>query len=167
MAAEKDKFPVTQAVRALKAAGITYEGFLYDYVERGGTTTIAKALNLDEHIVIKTLVMETDAKKPLVILMHGDRSVSVKNLARILGVKSISPCEPAQAERNSGYKCGGTSPFGLKRRDMPIYVEKTILDLEYFYINGGHRGFCVRITPADLQRALTVTPVEVAIDSLD
>ena len=167
MASEKDRFPVTQAVRALKAAGIAYEGFLYDYVDRGGTTTIARALDLDEHLVIKTLIMETDAKRPLVILMHGDRSVSVKNLARLLGVKSVAPCEPAQAERHSGYKCGGTSPFGLKRRDMPIYVEKTIFDLDHFYINGGHRGFCVRITPDDLRRALKVTPVEVAIDSLD
>jgi len=167
MAQEKDKFPVTQAVRALKAAGIAYEGFLYDYVERGGTTTISRALNLDEHTVIKTLVMETDAKRPLIILMHGDRSVSVKNLARLLGVKSVAPCEPAQAERHSGYKCGGTSPFGFKRKNTPIYVEKTILELPYFYINGGHRGFCVRITPADLQKALQVTPVEVAIDSLD
>lgn len=166
MPAEKDKFPITQAIRALKAAGIQYEGFLYDYVERGGTTTIAEELGFDEHRVIKTLIMETDAKKPLVILMHGDRSVSLKNLARLLGVKSVNPCEPAQAERNSGYKCGGTSPFGL-RKAMPIYVQQSILDFDYFYINGGHRGFCLRITPADLQKALKVIPVDVAIDSLD
>ncbi|MBR6323685.1 MAG: hypothetical protein IKR62_01795, partial [Victivallales bacterium] len=135
---------------------------LYDYVDKGGTSHLAEVMGIDEHLTVKTLIFETDAKKPFVILMHGDWSVSTKNLARHLGVKSVAPCEPAQAEHNSGYHCGGTSPFGT-RRQMPIYVEKSILELPKIYINGGHRGFCVEMDPADLVRVLHPEPVEVGL----
>ena len=162
----KQKFPVTPAIRMLNAAGVEYVGHLYVYVEKGGTTHIAKELNIDEHKVIKTLIMETDAKKPLVILMHGDRSVSVKELARVIGVKSVAPCKPEEADRNSGYKCGGTSPFAT-RKQMPVYVESTILELDKIYINGGHQGFCLEMKPDVLVKLLKPVPVNVAIDSLD
>ena len=112
---------MTAAIRMLKAANAEYTGHLYVYVPKGGTTTISRELGVDEHCVIKTLIMETDAHKPLIILMHGDRSVSTKELARVVGVKSIEPCKPEQADRNSGYKCGGTSPFAT-RKQMPVYV---------------------------------------------
>lgn len=166
MADEKEKCPVTPAIRVLKAAAATYAGMLYDYVERAGTTRIAEVFGVDEHQVIKTLVLETDGKKPLVVLMHGDRSVSLKELARFLGVKGVAPCDPEQAERHSGYKCGGTSPFGL-RKAMPVYVEKSILAMDSIYINGGHRGFVLRLPVSELVRIVRPTPVEVAIDSLD
>ena len=162
----KQKFPVTPAVRMLDAAKAEYVGHLYVYVDRGGTEQIAKELGVDEHKVVKTLIMETDAKKPLVILMHGDRSVSVKNLARAIGVKSVAPCKPEQADRNSGYKCGGTSPFAT-RKQMPVYVESTILELDKIYINGGHQGFCLEMKPGVLVDLLHPVPVSVAIDSLD
>ena len=132
------KVPVTCATRMLKANKVPYVEHLYDYVDKGGTSHLAEVMGIDEHLTVKTLIFETDAKKPFVILMHGDWSVSTKNLARHLGVKSVAPCEPAQAEHNSGYHCGGTSPFGT-RRQMPIYVEKSILELPKIYINGGHR----------------------------
>ncbi len=160
------KSPMTPAIRLLKAQKAPYKELLYDYVEKGGTSHLAAELGVDEHKVVKTLIMETDAKKALVILMHGDRSVSVKNLARFLGVKSVTPCDPEQAEHNSGYRVGGTSPFGT-RRVMPVFIEKTILDLDRIYINGGHRGFVLEMAPEDLVRVLKPTPVEVAIDSLD
>lgn len=164
MPTAKEKLPVTAAVRVLQAAGVTYQALLYNYVERGGTAHLASELGLAEHQVVKTLIMETDSKRPLVILMHGDRSVSLKNLARFLGVKAVFSCAPAQAERYSGYKCGGTSPFGL-RRQMPIYVEQSILDFAFFYINGGQRGFVLQITPTDLLRVLNPTPLQVANES--
>lgn len=166
MKLDLNKLPVTPALRVLRDAGVSYEAKVYDYVERAGTTRISEVFGLDEHRVIKTLIMETDSKKPFVILMHGDRSVSLKNMARFLGVKFVMPCDPAQAERNSGYKCGGTSPFGTRKK-MPIYVEKSILELDYFYINGGHRGLVLKLLPADLSRVLSPVPVEVAIASLD
>ena len=156
------KIPVTCATRMLKANKVPYVEHLYDYVEKGGTSHLAEVMGIDEHLTVKTLIFETDAKKPFVILMHGDWSVSPKNLARHLGVKSVAPCEPAQAEHNSGYHCGGTSPFGT-RRQMPIYVEKSILELPKIYINGGHRGFCVEMDPADLVRVLHPEPVEVGL----
>ncbi|MFA6814851.1 MAG: YbaK/EbsC family protein [Lentisphaeria bacterium] len=162
----KNKFPVTPAIRALEAAGACYEEGTYDYVHRIGTSLIADSFGVDEHLVVKTLIMETDNKKPMVVLMHGDRSVSTKNMARILGVKSVHPCEPSQAERNSGYKCGGTSPFGTRKK-MPIYVEKTILELTKIYINGGHQGFVLTMKPDVLVNVLHPIPVEVAIDPLD
>jgi Cys-tRNA(Pro) deacylase len=153
--------PVTAAVRALRAAKVAFEGHLYDYREKGGTARSSAELGVDEHIVVKTLVMEDDRRKALVVLMHGDREVSTKKLARDLGAKSIAPCDPKTAEKHSGYLVGGTSPFGLKTA-LPIYVERTILELPRIFINGGKRGFLVSLAPADMARALALTPVEVA-----
>lgn len=153
--------PVTNAVRVLREHGVAFEPCLYDYEDKGGTKHSAAALGVDEHCVIKTLVFETDAKKPLVVLMHGDREVSAKNLARLLGVKSVSPCVPATADKHSGYQVGGTSPFGTKRA-MPVYVERSIAALETLYVNGGKRGFLVRMRGADLVRVLSPTLVDIA-----
>ena len=155
----KEKHPVTNAVRALRDAGVAFTHHPYEYEERGGTAVSARELGVPEHAVIKTLVMEDDAKRPLVVLMHGDRAVSTKNLARQLGVKAIAPCEPAVADRHSGYQVGGTSPFGT-RRAMPVYMQRTIGDLPYLYVNGGKRGYLVGMTPADLVRVLRPTPVD-------
>jgi len=146
-------------VRVLREQGVAFTHHPYTYEERGGTEVSAREIGVDEHAVIKTLVMEDDAKRPLVMLMHGDREVSTKNLARALGVKSIAPCEPAVADRHSGYQVGGTSPFGT-RRAMPIYMQRTITDLPYLYINGGRRGYLVGMTPAELVRVLAPTPVD-------
>jgi Cys-tRNA(Pro) deacylase len=157
----KDKHPVTAAVRVLREHGVAFTHHPYEYQERGGTELSARELGVDEHAVIKTLVMEDDARRPLVVLMHGDREVSTKNLARTLGVKTISPCEPAAADRHSGYQVGGTSPFGT-RRAMPVYMQRTIADLPYLYINGGRRGYLVGMTPADLVRVLKPTAVDAA-----
>lgn len=159
--AQKD-YPKTNAIRCLLEHGIEFEPFFYQYEERGGTRVSSRELGVHEHSVVKTLVMETDAKEPLLVLMHGDCEVSTKQLARILGVKSVSPCDPKVAQRHSGYVVGGTSPFGTKHR-MPAYCEAGILDLEHIYINGGARGFLVRIRPRDLAKALDVTAVHVAI----
>ncbi|MGE0790363.1 MAG: Cys-tRNA(Pro) deacylase [Sandaracinaceae bacterium] len=156
-----DRLPVTPAIRALRAAKVAYAPHLYEYVERGGTRVSAEALGVDEYAVVKTLVFEDDAKRPLIVLMHGDREVSAKGLARLLGQKSIRPCDPKTAERHSGYQVGGTSPFGTKK-PMPIYVEASILELPAIYINGGKRGFLVEIDPRELVRVLGVTPVSVA-----
>ena len=161
MAELKDKPPITSTIRLLKQQKAVYNEHFYDYVEHGGTAQIAHELSIDEHLVVKTLIFETDAKKPLVILMHGDCSVSQKNLARQLGVKSVRPCDPEVAEHYSGYHCGGTSPFGTRRR-MPIYVERSILDLPRLYINAGHRGYALEMAPAELVRILQPTPVDVA-----
>ena len=158
----KDSTPITAAVRALRQAGVAFTEHPYTYVEHGGTAAFAAQAGLGEHAVVKTLVMEDDAKKPLVVLMHGDREVSTKELARLLGVKSIRPCAPDAAERHSGYMVGGTSPFGL-RKPMPVYVEGTILELPKIYVNGGKRGFIVGLEPKDLVRLLEPTPVRVAI----
>lgn len=158
----QDKAPATPAVRALRAAGVSFSEHPYAYVERGGTAAFAAAAGVDEHAVVKTLVMEDEARRPLVILMHGDREVSTKELARTLGVKSVHPCAPETAERHSGYQVGGTSPFGL-RKPLPVYVEESILALPVVYINGGKRGFIVGLAPADLVRVLRPTPVRVAI----
>jgi Cys-tRNA(Pro) deacylase len=152
-------FPVTPAIRALRAAGVAYGEHLYEYEEHGGTATSARELGVDEHSVIKTLVMEDEAKKPLIILMHGDRQVSTKNLARQLGVKAIQPCLPSVAEKHTGYQVGGTSPFGT-RKELAVYVERSILALELIYINGGKRGFLVSLKPSDLERLLKPVPVE-------
>lgn len=153
-------YPVTPAVRVLRAAGVTIVPRLYDYVEKGGTSRSSAELGVDEHSVVKTLVFETEAKKPLIVLMHGDRQVSTKNLARHLGVKSIQPCKPEVAEKWTGYQVGGTSPFGT-RTSMPIYVERTILGLPRIVINGGKRGFLVEIEPRVLTEVLKPTEVEV------
>ena len=157
-----DKTPMTTAVRALRQAGVAFTEHPYAYVERGGTSTFAEELGVDEHIVIKTLIMEDEAKRPLVVLMHGDREVSTKELARTLGVKSVRPCAPETAERHSGYMVGGTSPFGL-RKPLPMIIEESILELSRIYINGGKRGFLVGIDPKDLARILKPIPVRVAI----
>ena len=158
----KKDVPMTSAVRCLISHGIDFEGVTYAYEDKGGTRVSSRELGVDEHQVIKTLIMETQNKEPLVVLMHGDREVSVKTLARSLGIKSIGPCDPKTAQRHSGYQVGGTSPFGLKK-PMPVYVESSILALDRIYINGGKRGFLVRIDPRDLDKVLEVTEVQVAI----
>jgi Cys-tRNA(Pro) deacylase len=158
----RDKTPATPAIRALREAGVSVTERPYTYVEHGGTAAFAAQTGIDEHAVIKTLVMEDDTGKPLVVLMHGDREVSTKELARFLGVKSVNPCDPRTAERHSGYMVGGTSPFGL-RKPMPIYLEETILGLPRIFINGGKRGFLVELDPRDLARVLGPTPVRVSI----
>ncbi len=155
-------FPVTQAVRYLREKNVEFVPRLYDYVEKCGTSESAKQLGVDEHSVIKTLIFETTEKKPLIVLMHGDRQVSTKNLARHLGVKSVEPATPERANKHTGYLVGGTSPFGT-RTAMPVYVEKTIFDLDKIYINGGKRGFLVEIDPGELKRILRVEKIEVAI----
>lgn len=158
----EEKVPVTTAVRALRDAKVAFEGHLYDYVEKGGTAASSSALGVPEHAVVKTLVMEDDAKKPLVVLMHGDLQVSTKELARVLGTKRIAPCSPDTAHQHTGYLVGGTSPFGL-RKPLPVYVEETILALPRIYCNGGKRGFLVSIAPGELVRVLKATPVKVGI----
>ena len=146
----------------LKANGIAYTEHEYEYIERGGTEVSASALGVDEHHVVKTLVMQDEAARPLVVLMHGDRKVSTKNLARQAGRKRIEPCKPEAAQRHSGYQVGGTSPFGTRKR-MPVYVERTILELPKIYINGGRRGFLVCIDPREL-RNLDPLLVDAALD---
>jgi Cys-tRNA(Pro) deacylase len=159
----KDKAPVTAAVRALRAAGVPFSDHPYEYEERGGTAVSARELGVDEHAVIKTLVMEDQDKQPLIVLMHGDKQVSTKELARQLGRKSIQPCSPETANRHTGYLVGGTSPFGT-RKPLPVYVERTVLALPRVYVNGGKRGYLVGMTPADIGRVLDLEPVDVAID---
>lgn len=156
----KEKFPVTPAVRALRAAGISFEPHLYAYEEKGGTEASARELCVDEHCVIKTLILEDEGKRPLVALMHGDFEVSTKNLARLTGAKTIVPCAPPVANRHSGYIVGGTSPFGLKR-SMPLYAQVTIADLPKMYINGGKRGFLVALNPAEALAHLGATLLEI------
>ena len=153
--------PVTQAVRMLREHGVAFTDHPYDYEERGGTAVSARELGVPEHACIKTLIMEDDARRPLIVLMHGDREVSTKNLARAIGVKSVQPCAPAVADRHSGYQVGGTSPFGT-RRAMPVYMQRTIADLPYLYVNGGRRGYLVGMTPAELIRVLQPTPLDIA-----
>lgn len=158
----KSRTPVTAAVRALRAAGINHTEHLYRYEDHPGAFGGAAALGLDAHQVIKTLVMEDDSGAPLIVLMHGDREVSTKQLARNLCTKSISPCDPSVAQHHSGYRVGGTSPFGL-RRTMPVLMERTIADLDRVYVNGGKRGFLVGLNPADLMTVLEPSLVDVAI----
>jgi Cys-tRNA(Pro) deacylase len=153
--------PVTMAVRVLRQHRVEFTPHLYTWEARGGTSASARHLGVDEHAVIKTLIFEDDARKPLCILMHGDREVSAKNLARRLGTRGVAPCAPEVADRHSGYQVGGTSPFGL-RRAMPIYLEKSITALPRIYVNGGARGFLVGLAPAELQRVLAPVIVEVA-----
>ncbi len=158
----KQKMPVTPAIRVLRGAKIDFSEHLYTYEDNGGTALSARELQVDEHSVIKTLIMENDQGKPLVVLMHGDCEVSTKNLARTLGAKSVSPCAPDKANKLSGYLVGGTSPFGTRTR-MPVYVEETILDLPRVYINGGKRGFLVGLNPQDIVKILESTTVQVGI----
>jgi Cys-tRNA(Pro) deacylase len=156
------RVPMTPAVRFLRERGIDFTPYLYPYKEHGGTRTGALELNLPEHSLVKTLVMETDQHKPLLVLMHGDCEVSTRHLARLIGVKSISACSEPTAMRCTGYLFGGTSPFGT-RTQLPVYAEKSIFDLPRIRINGGKRGFLVEIDPNALRGALPVIEVEVAI----
>lgn len=156
------KAPSTNATRLLRQRGVAFTEHLYRYEDRGGTRVSARELGVDEHAVVKTLVMEDDTKRPLLVLMHGDREVSTRALARALGVRSVEPCRPEIADRHSGYQVGGTSPFGT-RKAMPVYVERTILELPKVYLNGGSRGFLVGLAPAALTTVLGATAVDVAI----
>src|SRR4051794_25192592 len=154
-------YPVTMAIRVLGKLEVAFTPHLYVWEAHGGTAASAQHLGVDEHVVIKTLIFEDEARKPLCILMHGDREVSAKNLARQIAVKGVAPCAPAVADRHSGYQVGGTSPFGLKRA-MPVYCERSIQALPRIYINGGARGFLVGMSAADLIRVLRPTLVDVA-----
>jgi Cys-tRNA(Pro) deacylase len=158
----KQDYPITQAVRFLRDQKIAFEPRLYEYEEKGGTRRSSEELGVDEHSVVKTLVMEDDSRRAFIILMHGDYEVSTKQLARLLGVKSVKPCDVNTAQKHTGYVVGGTSPFGTRTK-LPIYAERTIFDLPKIYINGGKRGFLVEINPQDLRQAFPVTEVEVAI----
>lgn len=159
----KQKIPSTGALRALKQAGVAFDVHRYHYEPRGGTKVSARELQVEHHQVIKTLVMEDHQNKPLIVLMHGNQEVSTRALARHLQVKTVKPCKPDVAQRHSGYQVGGTSPFGT-RKPMPVYVEKSILNLPLIYINGGQRGLLVSIKPSILQDLLNVEPVEAARD---
>ncbi|MCB1025182.1 MAG: aminoacyl-tRNA deacylase [Acidobacteria bacterium] len=156
------KIPVTQAIRYLRQKNVDFVPHLFDYVEKGGTSHTAEVLGVDEHIVIKTLVFETNDKKPLIVLQHGDREVSEKNLARHLEVKSIVPASADRETKLTGYIFGGTSPFGIKTK-MPIYAEHSIFDLPKILINGGKRGFQVEIDPKVLRDILDIEVVEIGI----
>jgi Cys-tRNA(Pro) deacylase len=158
----KEKLHVTQAIRALKDRGAAFILHPYKYEDRGGTSVAARELNVEEHLTVKTLVMEDDGGEPLLVLMHGDREVSTKNLARFLGVKAVTPCDPEAARRHTGYVVGGISPFGT-RKALKVYVEATILELPRIYINAGKRGLLAEMSPKDLEKILKPTPVNVAI----
>ena len=158
----KDKAPATLAVRELRVHHVDFSEHFYTYEEKGGTEVSARELGVKEHTVVKTLIMEDANREPLVVLMHGDLKVSTRELARVIGVKTVAPCDPQTAHKHSGYFVGGTSPFGTRRK-MPVYLEKTILDLEKIYINGGRRGFLVGVRPQELVRLLTPTLVNVGI----
>ena len=152
----------TNGERFLQDHAVPYEPRPYKYIEKGGTANAARQLGVNEHMVVKTLVMQDDGGKSMIVLMHGDRQVSTKNLARAIGAKRVFPCKPEDAHRHTGYTVGGISPFGT-RKPLPVYVELTIFDLERVIINGGRRGFLVEVRVADLERCLDPTPVEVAI----
>ena len=158
----KEKAPVTAAVRQLRAEKLAFSDHLYAYEEKGGTAASSRELGVDEHTVIKTLVMEDENRKPLIVLMHGDLQVSTRELARVIGVKLVSPCSPETAQKHSGYLVGGTSPFGT-RHPMPVYLEESIAGLPKIYINGGKRGYLVGMVPAELIRVLKPQPVSVGI----
>ena len=157
----KDHIPATPAIRALKENRVDFVPRPYKYEERGGTEVAARELGVDEHLTVKTLVMEDEKKTPFIVLMHGDREVSTKDLARTLGVKTVQPCDAAAANRHTGYMVGGTSPFGTKKA-LPVYVEETILGLPMIYINAGRKGLLVEMKPADLAKVLKLTQVNVA-----
>lgn len=152
----------TPATQWLRQHGVPFTEHVYDYVDHGGTTESSRQLGVDEHAVVKTLVMQDEKAQPLIVLMHGDRQVSTKNLARAIGAKGVEPCKPEVAQRHSGFLVGGTSPFGT-RKPMPVYVEETVLQLPKILINGGRRGFLVGIDPAVLTGPLGATPVHCAI----
>lgn len=155
-------YPITPAIRVLREKKVEFEPHVFDYVEKGGTKHSAAILGVDEHAVVKTLIFETNEKKPLIVLMHGDFQVSTKNLARFLGVKTVAPVTPEKANKLTGYLVGGTSPFGVKTK-MPVFAESTIFELEKIYINGGKRGFLVKIAPEILKTVLDAKSVEVAV----
>jgi len=159
--ARKEHAPETPATTFLRQHNVSFTEHLYDYVERGGTAESATQLGVDEHAVVKTLVMQDQDAKPLLILMHGDRQVSLKSFARQISVKKVDPCKPDIAQRHTGYQVGGTSPFGT-RKNLPVYVERSILALPSIYINGGHRGFLVQISPNVLTDLLHAQPVDSA-----
>jgi Cys-tRNA(Pro) deacylase len=158
----REKIPVTPCILMLKKQDVEFRLRPYRYEEHGGTRVSARELNVDEHMVIKTLVMENENKNPLIVLMHGDKQVSTKSLARHLGVKTITPCDPKTAEKHTGYKVGGTSPFGTRKR-MPVYMEESIGSLPSLLINAGTRGLLVELKPADLVRLLQPNHVNVSI----
>lgn len=157
----KEKFPVTNAVRFLREHQVEFVERPYRYEEKGGTEVAAKALGVDEHLTVKTLLMEDEKKSPLIILMHGDKEVSTRELARALGAKSITPCSSETAFKHTGYMVGGISPFGTKKR-LPVYVEETILSLPRIFINAGRRGLLCEMSPKDLVRVLKPIAVRVA-----
>ena len=156
--ARKDHASQTPATAFLERAGLAYTEHLYDYVERGGTKESARQLGVDEHMVVKTLVLQDEAARPLIVLMHGDRQVSLKALAREIGCKKVEPCAPEVAQRHSGYLVGGTSPFGTKKA-MPVYVEASVLELPRMLINGGRRGYLLGLAPRDAAALLQARPV--------
>lgn len=162
MSKQESRAPETPATRFLKQHHVAWSTHLYEYESHGGTKVSARELNVAEHAIVKTLVMEDENAAPLIVLMHGDRKVSTKELARQTGRKHIEPCTPETANRHSGYLVGGTSPFGLRKR-MPVYMEKTILDLPLVYINGGRRGFLVGLHPHDIVRILQAGLVSAAM----
>jgi len=153
--------PETPATRFLRQHGLAYSNHLYEYEEHGGTAVSSRELNVSEHAVVKTLIMEDENAQPLIVLMHGDRKVSTKELARQIGCKHIKTCKPEVANRHTGYLVGGTSPFGT-RKPMPVYIERTVLDLSLVYINGGRRGYLVGIHPHDILRVLQAKLVDAA-----
>jgi Cys-tRNA(Pro) deacylase len=155
------EYPITPAIRVLREHKVAFTPHLYDYVEHGGTAHSAVSLGVDEHIVVKTIVLEDEKKRPLICLQHGDRDVSTKNLARAIGVKTIGPCSPEVALRHTGYMVGGTSPFGT-RKLIPIYLERSVASLDSVYINGGKRGFLVRLPASEIVRVLKPTLVDAA-----
>ncbi len=154
------RFPSTPATAYLDDLGVVYSKHTYDY-QRKGSDVAAEGLGVGLHDVVKTLIMQREGDEPIVVLQHGDMEVSLKDLARQIGAKSVRPCEVKDAQRHTGYLVGGISPFGLKRQ-MPVYAEETILQMPRFYINGGQRGFILEITPTEIQKALKITPVRVA-----
>lgn len=158
---KRDHVSQTPATQYLKSRGVAYTEHVYDYVDHGGTGESSRQLGVDEHAVVKTLVMEDETARPLIVLMHGDKQVSTKNLARQIGCKKVVPCKPEVAQRHSGYLVGGTSPFGTKKA-MPVYVEGTVMDLPRIYINGGQRGYLVGIEPKLLSELVHATPVQCA-----
>ena len=163
--AKKDRHvSETPATQALRRAGVAFTEHPYGYIEHGGTAESARQLGVPEHDVVKTLVMQDDKARPLIVLMHGDCQVSTKNLAREIGVKSVEPCKPEVAQRHSGYLIGGTSPFGL-RKALPVWVEHSVLALPRIYINGGRRGFLVGLAPQVLVDVLAARPVHCALVS--
>jgi Cys-tRNA(Pro) deacylase len=153
---------MTPATAFLKAKAIAFSEHEYEYVEHGGTEVPARALQVEEHCIVKTLVMEDEARKPLIVLMHGDRQVSTKKLARQARRKSIEPCKPEAVQRHTGYQVGGTSPFAT-RKSLPVFVERSILELPEIYLNGGRRGLLVKLRSAELAAALQITLVDVAL----